>query len=288
MLRFKITKNDGGLKAERFLFKATTAPSSLIYKAFRKKDVKINGKWIKEGYVLGEGEELTIYISDEFAAKGETAASGPLPEVVWEDGNIAVLYKPAGLKSQPDRPGEDALSSRFKAYMAQNGYDPAAESVFAPALCNRLDRNTDGLVIGAKNAAALREMNLAIKNRRVRKFYRCVTEGVPPEPAATLVTTLKKDPSANKSTVGQGGREVSLTYRVLGVRDGEAELEVELHTGRSHQIRAQLAAIGCPIVGDAKYGASGAGGQRLTAFRLEFDITEGPLSYLNKKVIELK
>lgn len=288
MLRFKITGNDAGLRAERFLAKATVAPVSLIYKTFRKKDVKINGKWVKEDYVLNEGEELTVYISDEFAAHPKKVDPGLMPEVVYEDENIAVMYKPAGLKSQPDRVGEDALSSRFKAYLTAKGeYDPEKENIFAPALCNRLDRNTDGLVIGAKNAAALREMNLAVKNRRVRKFYRCTTEGVPPERTATLTGTLKKDPAINKSTVGQGGREVSLTYRVLAVNGGGADLEIELHTGRSHQIRAQLAAIGCPIVGDVKYGAKTGGGQRLTAFRLEFHIKDGPLSYLNGKTVEI-
>lgn len=288
MLRFKINKNDSGQKAERFLFKATTAPSSLIYKAFRKKDVKIDGRWIKEGYVLREGQELTIYISDEFLPKAEMVDTRLMPEVVFEDENIVVMNKPAGLKSQPDKPGEDALSQRLKAYLQKTGeYDPHGESSFAPALCNRLDRNTDGLVIGAKNAEALREMNLAIKERRVRKLYRCETEGVPRPRTATLTSTIKKDASINKSEVGKGGKAVSLTYHVTGEKNGHAALEVELHTGRSHQIRAQLAAIGCPIVGDAKYGASSGGGQRLTAFRLEFHINEGILSYLNEKVIEL-
>ncbi len=288
MLRFEITKNDSGLRVERFLLKATSAPASLIYKALRKKDVKINGRWVKEGYVLSEGEELTVYISGELAARSETVDPGLMPDVVYEDENIAVMNKTPGLKSQPDRAGEDALSSRFKAYMMSRGeYDPAAEKAFAPALCNRLDRNTGGLVIGAKNAAALREMNRAVKERRVRKFYRCVTEGVPEESSATLTSTIRKDEKANKSVVGQGGKTVSLTYRVTDVQDGRARLEVELHTGRSHQIRAQLAAIGCPIAGDAKYGASTGGGQQLTAFRLEFHITDGILAYLNGKVIEI-
>ena len=288
MLRFKITKNDAGLKAVRFLAKATAAPSSLIYKTFRKKDVKINGKWIKEDYVLREGEELTAYISGEFANRAEKIDPGLMPDVVYEDENLVVMNKPAGLKSQPDKAGEDALSSRLKAYLAARGeYDPAAESAFAPAICNRLDRNTDGLVIGAKNAAALREMNLAIRERRVRKLYRCITEGVPNEKTATLTSTIQKDEKTNKSTVGQGGKAVSLTYRVTDVQGNRARLEVELHTGRSHQIRAQLAAIGCPIEGDAKYGARTGGGQRLTAFRLEFHITEGILSYLNGKTVEI-
>ncbi len=287
MIEFKINKNDSGQKAEKFLFKATTAPSSLIYKTFRKKDVKINGRWIKEGYLLQEGELLSIYISDEFLRKTKTS-SAPMPEIVYEDENIAVMYKPAGLKSQPDKTREDALSERFRSWLISGGvFDPYAENSFSPALCNRLDRNTDGLVIGAKNAAAMREMNQAIKERKIRKFYRCETEGIPSPPEATLNSTIFKDKAANKSYIGKDGKAVSLSYRTISSEKGRAKLEIELHTGRSHQIRAQLSSIGCPIVGDKKYGASSGGGQKLTAFKIIF-MTDGKLlSYLKGKTIEL-
>ncbi|MGN1098278.1 MAG: RluA family pseudouridine synthase, partial [Clostridia bacterium] len=127
MIKFRINKNDSGQKAERFLFKATTAPSSLIYKAFRKKDVKINGKWIKEGYILSEGEELSIYISDEFIREEKSSSAPSELDIVYEDKNIIVMNKPAGLRSQPDVVGQDALSERFRAYLIKSGsFDPTA------------------------------------------------------------------------------------------------------------------------------------------------------------------
>lgn len=287
MLTFTINKNDAGKRADKFLLKASSAPASLIYKAFRKKDVKVNKKWIKENYILSVGEELTAYISSEFAAeKAEISASAEV-SIVYEDENIAVMNKPKGLPSQPDAAHRDALSERFKAYLVQKGeFSPSAEHSFAPALCNRLDTNTAGLVIGAKNAAALREMNAAIRERKVRKLYLCRTCGVPKPLSATINSTISKNAAANKSVVGEGGKAVSTTYRTVSHDGKTALVEVELHTGRSHQIRAQLAAIGCPLVGDGKYGASPAeGGQQLMAYKLIFKTEAGFFAYLNNKEI---
>ena len=210
-------------------------------------------------------------------------------DIAYEDINIAVLVKPSGLPSQPDASHSDALSERFKAYLIQKGeYDPTAENSFAPALCNRLDTNTAGLVIGAKNAEALREMNSAIRERKVRKLYLCRTEGAPSPASATLRSTIKKDAAKNKSSVGGGGREIVTAYRVLRNEGDTAVLEVELKTGRSHQIRAQLAAIGHPIVGDGKYGAAPReGGQRLAAYRLIFE-TDGFFAYMKGKEITVR
>lgn len=290
MLTFKINKNDSGQRADKFLLKATAAPPPLIYKAFRKKDIKIGKKWIEASRVLAEGDELTAYISGEFAKKEAAVSASADIDIVYEDENIAVINKPKGLPSQPDKAHRDALSERFKAYLMKSGvYSPAAENSFSPALCNRLDTNTSGLVIGAKNAEALREMNAAIRSRRVRKFYLCRTEGVPVPPSATINSSISKDGAKNKSTVGKGGREISTSYRVLSSDGKTAVLEVELHTGRSHQIRAQLAAIGCPLAGDGKYGAKAKdGGQELTAYRLIFLTDSGLFSYLYNKEITLE
>lgn len=290
MLTFKINKNDAGQRADKFLLKATAAPASLIYKTFRKKDVKVNKKWVKESHILVEGDELSAYISDQFAKANREISASSVVNVVYEDENIAVLNKPKGLPSQPDKDHADALSESFKAYLIKTGaYSPDEESSFSPALCNRLDTNTAGLVIGAKNAVALREMNAAIKARLVRKLYLCRTEGVPEPREATLSSTIAKDSKKNKSTVGMGGKEISTTYRVLADEGDTALLEVELHSGRSHQIRAQLAAIGHPLAGDGKYGARPRpGGQELTAYRLIFKIKTGPLGYLYNKEIKLE
>lgn len=289
MLSFTVGKNDAGQRADKFLLKATTAPPSLIYRAFRKKDVKIGGKWIPRERALAEGETLTVYVSGEFARERSAPAAPAEVELAYEDENIAVLVKPSGLPSQPDAAHADALSERFKAYLIKKGeYDPAAENSFSPALCNRLDTNTAGLVIGAKTAEALREMNAAIRERKVRKLYLCRTEGVPSPASATLRSTIKKDPKKNKSAVGSGGREIVTAYRVLKDEGATAVIEVELKTGRSHQIRAQLAAIGHPIVGDGKYGAAPReGGQRLAAYKLIF-CADGFFAYLKGKEITVR
>lgn len=288
MLSFTVNKNDAGKRADRFLLRATDAPASLIYRAFRKKDIKLNGIRIKENAVLSEGDSLVAYISDEFAKRDAAPFASAEVDVVYEDENIAVLNKPKGLPSQPDSNHADALSERFKAYLEGKGeYSPSEENSFAPALCNRLDTNTGGLVIGAKNAAALREMNAAVKARLVKKFYLCRTVGTPTPPSGVLISTISKDAAKNKSSVGRGGKPITTAYRVLEPGP-EALVEVELFTGRSHQIRAQMAAIGHPLVGDGKYGAPpSAGGQRLTAYKIAFTIREGMLSYLNGKEITL-
>lgn len=289
MLSFTVNKNDAGKRADRFLLRATDAPASLIYRAFRKKDIKVNKKWIKESHILAEGDELTAYISDEFARKEKNISVPAEVDIVYEDENIAVMNKPKGLPSQPDKAHSDALSERFKAYLSKKGeYRPSEENSFSPALCNRLDTNTAGLVIGAKNALALREMNEAIKARRVRKFYLCRTVGTPSPASATINSTIAKDGEANRSTVGAGGKEISTTYRVLKSGGDTALVEIELHTGRSHQIRAQMAAIGHPLVGDGKYGAKPAdGGQELTAYKIVFMTDSGLLKYLTGKEISI-
>lgn len=290
MLTFTINKNDAAQRADKFLLKATSAPSSLIYKAFRKKDVKVDKKWIKENYILEEGQILSIYISDEFALKRQKTDCPSDIEVIYEDSNIAVINKPKGLPSQPDAGHTDALSERFKAYLIQKGeLNPNEENSFSPALCNRLDTNTQGLVIGAKNAAALREMNLAIKERKVHKFYLCKTIGVPKPLSATINSTIRKDEKTNKSKVGEGGKPISTTYRVLSHDEKSALVEVELHTGRSHQIRAQMAGIGCPLMGDGKYGGGNSqSGQSLTAYKIVFETDGELLGYLNGKAITLE
>ncbi len=291
MLSFTINKNDSGQRADKFLLKATSAPASLIYKTFRKKDVKIDKKPIKESFILDEGQLLTVYISDEFAKKAVSAQGASCDiEIVYEDENIAVMNKPKGLPSQPDKNHSDALSGRFKAYLEEKGeYNPLTERSFSPALCNRLDVNTSGLVIGAKNAPALREMNAAIRERLVEKYYICRCKGVPNPPSATVNSTISKDGRANKSTVGAGGKEISTSYRVLSVRGDTSLVEIQLHTGRSHQIRAQMAALGCPLIGDAKYGGErGKDGQELTAYKLIFKTSAGMFEYLNGKEISLK
>ena len=292
MLEYIIGRNSSDIRADRFLIKATTAPSSLIYKAFRKKDVKINGKWIKEDYILQEGDVLRIYIKEDFRKEKEIKATPLTAPIVFEDKNIIIFNKPASLPCQPDENHKDGtLSDMLKSYLIEKGeYNPEEESSFSPALCNRLDTNTCGLVIGAKNAAALRDMNEQIRERNVYKYYLCALENIPAEKGAYVNAHIIKEESSNKSYISDDGKEISMEYKVIKEVDGKALVEVLLHTGRSHQIRAYFASIGCPLEGDGKYGAKSGDGQALCSYRIRFgfpDEYDGILSYLKDSQIQL-
>ncbi len=292
MIEYIIGRNSASLRADRFLLKATTAPSSLIYKAFRKKDVKINGKWIKEDYVLCEGDVLRIYIKEDFQKEKTVKSCALTAPILYEDENIIIFNKPSALPCQPDANHQDGtLSDMLKSYLIEKGeYNPKEESSFSPALCNRLDTNTSGLVIGAKNAQSLRDMNEQIKLRNVRKYYLCRLENIPAEKAAFVNTHIIKEETTNISRISDSGKEISMEYIVLQETDCTALTQVLLHTGRSHQIRAYFASINCPLVGDKKYGAKSGGGQKLVAHKILFsfpDEYDGILSYLKGQQIQL-
>ncbi|MBQ3639583.1 MAG: RNA pseudouridine synthase, partial [Clostridia bacterium] len=208
--------------------------------------------------------------------------------------------RPGVLVHEDASAGENTLILHVKAYLAQKGeYDPRAEQSFAPALCNRIDRNTGGIVIAAKNADALREMNEKIRNDEVRKFYYCVVHGRMPKREDTLRAYLKKNSADNLVSVSDeersGWKEIVTKYRLLADRQGLSLLEVELVTGRTHQIRAHMAHIGHPLLGDGKYGVNrrdrerGYKYQALYAYRLafRFENGEGTLGYLNGKSFEI-
>ncbi len=293
MIEYIIGRNSSQIRADRFLLKATTAPSSLIYKAFRKKDVKINGKWIKEDYILAEGDILRIYIKEEFRKQKEVKECPLTAPIIYEDENIIIFNKPSGLPCQPDENHKDGtLSDMLKSYLITKGeYNPESESSFSPALCNRIDTNTKGLVIGAKNAEALRDMNKQIKEHNVYKYYLCRLENIPEEKSAFVNTHIIKEESTNVSRISEFGKEISMEYKVIEENNGTALCEVLLHTGRSHQIRAYFSSIGCPLVGDTKYGAKAGGGQALCAYRIRFgfpDDYDGVLSYLKDSQIKLE
>lgn len=296
-----VTKNEAGLRLDSFLSKLfPKVPKALIYKWIRKKRIKINGKKQEISYRLCEGEEISLYINDEFFSEEKKTAEFSDEKrvslsVVYEDENILIVDKPKGLSAHRDKySGEENLVSKIRAYLFQNGeYTPENELFFAPQLCHRIDKNTSGLVIAAKNAPSLRIINEKIRLREIRKFYLLKAEGEMPKQKGEIKGYTRKNEQTNKVEFSKkpidGGREALTLYRVLN----NGYIEAELKTGRSHQIRASFAAIGHPLEGDVKYGAkknNQRGYQNLRAYKIIFDFkTESDiLDYLKGKVVELK
>ncbi len=290
MKQFSIGENDSGQRLDKFLAKLLRdAPMGLIYKWIRKKRVKVNGKKQDISYMLQKGDNLELYINDEFFDAGEKTVKKSLHlEVVYEDKNLIVADKPSGVAVHGEA---DSLIDRVRSYLFEKGeYDPNKEHTFAPSLCNRIDKNTSGLVIAAKNAAALRIINEKLRNREIDKFYVARVEGKIKSGEGVIEGYTKKNEKLRKmefyETEVEGSKLCKTKYRVL---KGDL-VEVQLVTGRTHQIRASFAALGHPLVGDVKYGAEKNDRrdfQMLRAYKIEFNFktpAEG-LEYLTGKTI---
>lgn len=307
MKSLTIQKNDADQRLDKFLQKnLPNLPKSLLYKYIRKKRIKVNGKRADISTRLQVGDVLDLYISDEFFEKPEPTydflhASTKL-KILYEDDHVLVLDKPVGLLSHPDdREYNDTLITRVKRYLYEKGeYRPEDEQSFTPALVNRIDRNTGGIVLAAKTAESLRVLNQKMKDREIHKFYLCVVHGTPKPSEGTLKGYLWKDEAKNKVSVYSkprpGAKPIETKYKVLRSEQNLSLVEVELLTGRTHQIRAHFASIGCPLVGDGKYGNNQQnrkqGGRRkqfLYSYKTVFDFTTdaGELADLNGKVFEV-
>lgn len=305
MKQFTAGKNDAGQRLDKFIRKAVPAlPQSLMYKEIRRKNIKINGRRAQISDKLCEGDVITLYVKDEFFAPVRESydfltASKKL-DIVYEDENLMLLNKSVGLLSHPDNNEyNDTLISRVQRYLFEKGeYDPKDENSFTPALVNRIDRNTGGLVIAAKNAESLRILNLKLKNREIHKYYLCVVHGILDKKSGLLEAWMLKDENKNRAQVFDreipGSKLMKTKYTVISQREDLSLVEVELLTGRTHQIRAQFAHIGHPLLGDGKYGTNalnkkyGYKKQFLYSQKLKFSFESdaGILNYLDGKEFE--
>ena len=302
MKEITIHKNDAGQRLDRFLAKSVPLlPASLAQKYIRLKRIKVDGKRADRDTRLAEGNVIQLYINDEFfdSPKPENAyltVTAPKLHLVYEDENLILADKKPGQAVHPHDGAEygKTLIDHIQAYLYAKGeWKPREEHAFAPALCNRIDRNTGGIVIAAKNAEALRILNQKIKDRELEKRYLCVVHGCPKPKSGTLEGYIFKDAKQNRVYVSQksqpGAKSAATRYRTLAVKDGLSLVECELVTGRTHQIRAMMAAAGTPLLGDGKYGKLDKRFDRkyqaLYSYQLRFRFTSdaGALAYLDSR-----
>ena len=301
MRELTIGKNDAGQRLDKFITKTLDLPMSLLYKSIRLKKIKVNRKRAENNTILREGDTIQCFLAEEFFEKKVSESSfeniSVKLDIIYEDENIMLLNKRPGVSVHEDENGStNTLITHIQAYLYQKGeYKPDEEQSFAPALCNRIDRNTGGIVIAAKNAEALRIMNEKIKLREIDKFYLAAVHGIPKPESATIKGWLLKDDKQNMVKVYEknpprNAKEIITKYKVVAKRNDSALIEVELLTGRTHQIRAHMAHIGHPLIGDGKYGinksdrAKGYKYQALYSYKLRFSFdTENStvLDYLN-------
>ena len=307
MKEITIGKNDAGQRLDRFLSKVIPLlPDSLLHKYIRIKRVKCNGKAVARDYRLNTGDVLSLYINDEFFEKPREdnawlKIGKPNLHIVYEDDNILLLDKKPGILCHSDGSWDyNTLISNIQAYLAQAGvWKPKEENSFTPALCNRIDRNTGGIVIAAKNAETLRVINQKIKDREIEKFYLCTVVGNPKPRSGLLENELFKDAVKNtvyvKNRPEPGSRLARTEYKVLQESGNLSLVECRLLTGRTHQIRVQMAHAGWPLLGDGKYGREEVNrryhehGQALYSWRLIFNLSTNAehLEYLRGREFSL-
>ncbi len=313
MKAFTIGENDAGQRADRFVAKAMPElKAHQIQKGFRTKNIKIDGARAEPTDRLVEGQLLQVYV---VAESGFTVPKGTPPylaadakdlDVAYEDAYIIIVWKPAAIACQPesqlgsrnDSTNGQTLEAMIQRYLFdKKEWRPSKENSFAPTLCHRLDRGTEGLVIAAKTAEAHRIVCEKIKNREIKKFYQCVVHGRPEPESGTLEDYLFKDARQNRVYVKPesvvGSKQAVLKYKTLKTSEKLTLVEVELVTGRTHQIRAQFSSRKWPLLGDGKYGDYALdkpykrNSQALCAYKIQFAFatTAGVLDYLRGNIV---
>lgn len=306
MLELRIGKNDSGQRLDKFLSKALSGmPFPMIYRLIRQKKIKLNRKRAEPSTLLSEGDTVLVFAPPRFTER--SAGIAPVfpqsdPDVVYEDENVLILFKPEGMlvhEGDGEKPEGVTLIALVSGYLYRKGeYRPEEENSFAPALANRIDRNTSGLVLAAKNAAALRALDEAIRERRVTKKYLCVVHGRPTPSSGSYRGYLLKNEKTKTVAVFDSdppgrAKEARTDYRVLSSGKRFSLVEAELFTGRTHQIRAQFSHAGHPLLGDGKYGETredrklGYRSQALCSFYLRFGNMPEPLAALSGREVSL-
>ncbi|GMG95856.1 RluA family pseudouridine synthase [Tepidimicrobium xylanilyticum] len=303
MKELNISKNDSGQRIDRFLKKyLSKAPLSFIYKMIRKKNIKLNNSKTTPDTIIYEGDTIQLYLSDEtiekFMEKDQMDKSSLRLNIIYEDENIILINKPVGILSHSaNKDYGNNIVDGIVHYLYKKGeYCPRIEKTFTPAICNRLDRNTSGIIIGAKNYETLKLINQAIKDRNIERYYKTIVKGEIKKDGI-MEGYLVKDAELNKVEVTLGKKEdskkITTGIKVIAFSPPYTLLEVQLITGRTHQIRAHLASIGNPIIGDVKYGSKrtneyfmkkyGLNCQLLHSNKIKFNEIGEPLSYLNDR-----
>ena len=298
-----IDKNEHDQRLDRFLFKyLSRAPRSFIFRMIRKKNIEVNRKRAKPETMIYKGDKVQLFLSDEtinkFITIKEEFSSNIELDIIYEDKNVILINKPAGLLSH--KAGQDfeenLVDSMVTYLIKEKKYNPETEKTFTPAICNRLDRNTSGVIIGAKNYQALKIINEAIKNLEIKRYYKTIVNGIINKDFKAEAY-LSKDKDRNivkiKEESQKNNKKIQTNISVLDKRKGYSLLEIELITGRTHQIRGHLASLGYPIIGDRKYGNRKINSifkdryqldnQWLHGYRIQFNGLSSPLEYLNGK-----
>lgn len=261
MRKIIINKNDEGRRLDRFLkIYFEKAPLSFIYKNLRKKNIKVNGMKAKPEDILSDGDEIKLFLAEETIEKFKKdirkSKNSKLPDILYEDDDIILVKKPINMLTHNDSKGyqDNALDRMVDYLIAKGDYNPRLEKSFRPAFVNRLDRNTSGILIGAKNLKSLQDLNKAIKNREIKKLYVTLVAGEVKKDFDVDINLKKTGNNVMKKTSRDEGKRALTKFRVLKSNKDYSLLSVNLITGRTHQIRASLKEDGLAIVGDRKYG----------------------------------